>query len=430
MDVLVRNGPQQVNKECYTHAGSVNGNDQQIESAILNVKERIQEAWRTNTTQVKQLNDSISLLEQKITQSKCDYQHLTGPSSGSRKETTSRTNILILASMRTGSSFAGEMFNQNTDTLYVFEPLQDLGLHDSDPFLPTQAAQQLGDFYRCNFTSPFLRAVINDFNEREPVRKIDLVKSWVNDQLCTNWNSKQGTFETCRKVTPEMATESCNKIKIRAAKTVRLPHLNIVLHLMEDKGINLKVINILRDPRGMMSSVIPIHNNDYLVISKSRANKVLTAEHYVDKPPLRKRLETYCTSMLQNVLLGKQLSLWIGGENYMPVRYEDLARNPHDVASQMYRFTGLGELPQNIVKWLDDNTKADDSQNNENYVYSTKRNSKLISENWRTKMTLGLVKAIQETGSCTKFMEIMNYRIVETTTQLLNLSQSLVLPLN
>ena len=34
-----------------------------------------------------------------------------------------KTNVLILAGHRTGSSFLGEIFNQNRDAYYLFEPL-------------------------------------------------------------------------------------------------------------------------------------------------------------------------------------------------------------------------------------------------------------------------------------------------------------------
>lgn len=34
-----------------------------------------------------------------------------------------KTNVLIIAGHRTGSSFLGEIFNQNKDAYYLFEPL-------------------------------------------------------------------------------------------------------------------------------------------------------------------------------------------------------------------------------------------------------------------------------------------------------------------
>ncbi|XP_070581487.1 carbohydrate sulfotransferase 1-like [Ptychodera flava] len=401
-----------------------------VEDAISDLKEQLTDLKQSSNmteAQYRQVNDSITELLKTLRGREDDILSMIDGNPYSHYnhvQSTPQTNVLVLASMRTGSSFIGEILNRNPKVLYAFEPIKQLMLKDGAPTLPFRGANQLRDFYACDFSSPDLKKYLDFYNSLAPPSRLDYVKAWVNKDNCKLKLSGYG-WESCKRISADGATKSCRKYDIRAVKIIRIRDLSMFTHLMADPEVNLRVLNVVRDPRGMMSSVMPLHLNNYQVISKRVADRVLSVDHFNKNPGLRDRLKAYCDSMLRNYLLGQQP--WFPRGRHMVIRYEDAAYDPRGMAAKIYSFLGVS-MHGNVLRWLDVNTNIGDNERDLNYIYSTRRNSGQTAESWRRKVTFDLAEAIQNTGSCREFMNTMGYRIVHSAAELLNQSLSLVSP--
>ncbi|XP_077987545.1 carbohydrate sulfotransferase 1-like [Glandiceps talaboti] len=355
--------------------------------------------------------------------------HLSDPSHGivlpdemkdsvDEKDNSQPINVLVVASMRTGSSFVGELFKQNPDFLYIFEPLRALQLGDNDPLLPVQGIEMFEDMYTCNFSTPTTMDFLNKlYNPRIPVGKKDIVRAWVDDS-----SQECGAHDTyCHRMNSKTASHSCNGYKYRSIKTIRLQDLNLLVYLMSHHQVQLRIINVMRDPRAMMASVMPLQLGKYRKASKRDTHFVLKTEH-LDEDLLH-RLNVYCTTMLHNILLGTK-GKWLPKNKYFPLRYEDMANSPMTIAEKIYDFLGIS-LHTNVRNWLERNTKEDIKGDHGMYAYLTKRNSTATAQSWRSRITFDLAKVIENTGDCPQFMELLRYKKVKTPEMLQDVSISL-----
>nr|XP_002733262.1 PREDICTED: carbohydrate sulfotransferase 1-like [Saccoglossus kowalevskii] len=397
------------------HTAGFAAGDPDIVNAILDVRERLGEIKNLTRKQSEHFDKMVNALQGKQQRRESSLLNELPRENGSTRYSlpvlqTTGTNVLVSASMRTGSSFVGELLNQNPDSLYIFEPLKSLKLKDSDPYLPLFGADMLAAFYRCNFSAPSLKRFLDDFNSESVMTKRNHVREWVGWRYCSGWNTADKTYENCKPFTPAIASESCTKHTIKAAKIIRINDLSNLIHLMKDPEIDLKVINVIRDPRGKISSVLPIHLNGYRTISRMESNKIFTVEHLNAHPELSEILQRYCTETLRNILLARHAS-WFPKRNYQVIRYEDAAYEPKKTAEIIYKFLGLN-FHGDVLKWVDENTRQENIQD-PNFVYSTRRDSRMTAENWRRKLTLELAKSIENTGECGKLMDTLGYALLE-----------------
>ena len=76
---------------------------------------------------IRQQADFLHLLENNFTESKT-----TVPKAQTTQKPP-KTNVLLITAHRSGSTFLGELFNQNNDAFYMFEPLAAIqGPHSTD----------------------------------------------------------------------------------------------------------------------------------------------------------------------------------------------------------------------------------------------------------------------------------------------------------
>nr|XP_026696605.1 carbohydrate sulfotransferase 1 isoform X3 [Ciona intestinalis] len=104
------------------------------------------------------------------------------------------TAVIIFTSMRSGSSFLGELFNQHSQVFYMFEPLHAFGSYKEQR---ENRFRALHDISRCNFTN-----------------------------------------------LPNMYKQA----------VIAEPFLESLEPILEDSRVELRVIHLVRDPRAVMSS--------------------------------------------------------------------------------------------------------------------------------------------------------------------------------
>ncbi|XP_056138300.1 carbohydrate sulfotransferase 1-like [Lampris incognitus] len=348
-----------------------------------------------------------------------------------------RTHVLILATTRSGSSFLGQLFNQHPEVFYLFEPLY----HVQSALLPRLAQSRnpaerrvmlgaardlLRSLYHCHLNS--LESYIRPRPTQHSTDK--LFRRGASRALCSPpvCEASLGPVERglvlgdegecvrrCGALNVSLAAEVCRDKRHAAIKTVRIPHVGDLRALVEDPRLNLKVVQLVRDPRGILASRIETFRDTYRLWRLWRATG-----HRPYNLDLG-QINTVCEDFLSSVSTGLARPAWLRGK-YMLLRYEDLARSPLQRARELYNFLGLS-LDHSVEEWILNNTRGS-SELSSRQKYGTIRNSAANAENWRQKLSFDMVMYTQT--FCQPLLELLGYKTVSHAGELRNLSYSLV----
>ncbi|XP_022100406.1 carbohydrate sulfotransferase 1-like [Acanthaster planci] len=324
----------------------------------------------------------------------------------------SKVRVIILASMRTGSSFVGEFLGNNQDAFYLFEP----GLSVTETFERYKLGpgvqenvhlKMLQKLFRCDFQGLGFYIKWLSRHSLQSLHKI-APRFYSSCTRTLSGRRTEARWAQCS-ITQGMATSICKKSDFIVVKSIRVPDINLLLPMLEDKTeTNLKVIHLVRDPRAMMKSRVGAMRDTNL-------RRLSTDDKYT--------LSTYCKYNLANLELGtRRPSL---KQRYMFLRYEDAAQDPRGAAARIYQFLGRsGQVPESVTKWIESNTVTYKPG-----IYSTTRNSVYAYQKWRLTLPAWTAVEIQKTGQCAGMMRRMGYHSLDDRWHLRNLSRRLVDPI-
>ncbi|XP_035167843.1 carbohydrate sulfotransferase 3 [Oxyura jamaicensis] len=336
-------------------------------------------------------------------------------------------HVLLMATTRTGSSFVGEFFNQQGNIFYLFEPLWhvertvtfELGGANAvgSALVYRDVLQQLFlcDLYILeSFISPAPEEHLTPFMFRRSSSR-----SLCEEPVCTPAVKK--VFEKyhcknrrCGPLNITLATEACRSKRHVALKTVRLRQLEFLQPLAEDPRLDLRIIQLVRDPRAVLASRMVAFSGRYETLKKWAAEGAAPLqEDEVQK------LRGNCESIRLSAELGLRQPGWLRGR-YMLVRYEDVARAPLRKAEEMYRFAGIRPAPQ-VEEWIRANTQAPRDGSG---IYSTQKNSSEQFEKWRFSIPFKLAQVVQD--ACAPAMRLFGYKLAGSPEALTNRSLSLL----
>ncbi|XP_061667106.1 carbohydrate sulfotransferase 3-like [Syngnathoides biaculeatus] len=339
-----------------------------------------------------------------------------------------RKDILLLATTRTGSSFVGEFFNQHGDNMfYLYEPLwhvEKMLTLETGGTNATATAKAYCNVLRHLFLCDF--SLLESFIEPLPMDHItaSLFRRESSSSLCQEAVCSpfvKGVYERyrcrntrCGPLNLTMASESCLLKEHRAIKVVRVRQLEILRPLAEDPRLNVKFIQLVRDPRAVLSSRMVAFPGKY----KTWNNWLTNKDADIDDNEVKK-LKSNCDNIRMSVELGLRQPLWLRNR-YMLVRYEDVARSPVNKASEMYKFTGIPFTPQ-VKDWILKSTQV--SKENRG-LYSTQKNSTEQVEKWRFSLPYKAVQLVQKV--CGSTLKLFGYRFVTSEEMLRDESISLI----
>ncbi|XP_053742596.1 carbohydrate sulfotransferase 1-like [Synchiropus splendidus] len=348
-----------------------------------------------------------------------------------------RTHILILATTRSGSSFVGQLFNQHPEVFYLFEPLYHLQL----TLLPrlAQSRNQAERRVMLGAARDLLRALLHC--------RLESLESYIRPRPANHSTDKlfrRGASRTlcsppaceaslgpeerslvladegecvkrCGPLNVSVAADTCRAKRHAAIKTVRIPQISDLRALVEDPRLNLKVVQLVRDPRGILASRIETFRDTYRLWRLWRATG--RRPHNLDLG----QINTVCEDFRRSVSTGLSRPPWLRGR-YMLLRYEDLARFPLRMAQQLYSFLGLA-LDPSVKEWILNNTRGS-SDLSARQKFTTVRDSAANAENWRVKLSFDMVAYTQT--ACQPLLDMLGYKTVFHPRDLRNLSRSLV----
>ncbi|KAG9267520.1 carbohydrate sulfotransferase 3b [Astyanax mexicanus] len=339
-----------------------------------------------------------------------------------------RKHILLLATTRTGSSFVGEFFNQQGENMfYLFEPLwhveRMLTLESGRTNATASAAAYrnvLRQLFLCDFSmlESFIKPEPQDHVTHSLFRR-ESSQSLCEDPVCTPFVKK--VFERfrcrtrrCGPLNLTLASQSCLQKQHRAIKSVRVRQLETLRPLAEDPRLDIKFIQLVRDPRAVLASRMVAFSTKY----KNWKRWAEDGEVPEDDDEVRK-LKGNCDNIRMSAETGLKWPTWLRGR-YMLVRYEDIARFPMSKAAEMYQFAEIPFTPK-VKEWILKNTHASSEVSG---VYSTQKNSSQQVEKWRVSMPFKLAQVVQKV--CGPAMTLFGYTFAQSEEMLRDLSISLI----
>lgn len=244
-----------------------------------------------------------------------------------------------------------------------------------------------------------------------------------NSNKCWSINSKTIFFfnlryhcktRRCGPLNLTLASQSCLSKQHHAIKTVRVRQLDTLQLLVQDPRLDVRVIQLVRDPRAILASRMVAFSSQYKTW-KAWAQGGLVPEDDEEV----KRLKGNCDHVRISVEMGLSQPDWLKSR-YMLVRYEDIARYPMEKAEEMYRFAGIPFSSQ-AREWILRNTQTTEEASG---IYSTQKNSSQQAEKWRYSIPFTLAQVVQK--MCGPTMKLFGYKFVEDERTLINKSISLL----
>lgn len=166
----------------------------------------------------------------------------------------------------------------------------------------------------------------------------------------------------------------------------------------EYKDLNLKVIHLVRDPRGTMNS---------------RQQREIAA--WCGKYKACSSSQTFCNLVNEDLKHACELQKRYP-DRYRLVRYEDLALDPPQTTERLFKFLDIGPVPGEVAQFLETHTQGTSHLNTNNFLqppYRTVRNSTQAALEWCKKMKLKDIQRVQR--SCHDVLRKLGYKFVNHT---------------
>ncbi|KAK9710259.1 Sulfotransferase domain [Popillia japonica] len=258
---------------------------------------------------------------------------------------------VVITTWRSGSTFLGDVLNAVPGNFYHYEPLLNFGIVQiRGPPLAQLAINNLKNLLKCNYY---------DMQNYLSYGKTHIYLFTHNLRL---WSECEQYPQFCWNAT--FLSEFCKLYPFQSMKVVRL-RLNLAEELLKDESLNVKVLLLIRDPRGTLQS--------------RKHREWCPGLPDCDQPDL------LCTDMVSDYSAAADLQQKYSNR-FRAIRYEDLSLNPYKHVRELFDFFGLN-FHQNVINFLDSHTKA-----NSGGVSSTFRDSKNAPFHWRNDLNFSEVQ--------------------------------------
>lgn len=299
-------------------------------------------------------------------------------------------HILLVAYPRTGSSFVGDLIQSLPNSFYHFEPLHFIqGSFLNGSFY--EARDLLDNLFQCNISQ--IEGFLLWQKSHKAFMKLERnIRYWKNcfiNKTCYN-----GTY----------IDSFCRNQTLVLIKTIRMNLYEASKLFTSHPHLNLKLIYLVRDPRGTMNS-----------------RKKHPVKMWCRHDPMCINPNQFCSRISDDVTTMCSLSI-NRPEDFLVIRYEDISINPYSVASQLVKFIGLSEVPDQTLDFLKTHTHFTGNKSNRSkalglsYAYTTFRNSSATAMIWTKEMTFKYVFFLQKV--CKRFLSSFGYHSYRTVSSL------------
>ncbi|KAM4046735.1 carbohydrate sulfotransferase 7 [Anomaloglossus baeobatrachus] len=348
-----------------------------------------------------------------------------------------RTHVYLHATWRSGSSFLGELFNQHPGVFYLYEPAwhmwQSLYPGDAES-LQGALRDLLSSLFRCDFSALRLYAGDNltsaglfGWKSNKVMCSAPFCVAAAEDPSSTAGGPRDrvGLVEPkeCEQRCPARPLRDleaeCRRYPVVVIKDVRLLDLSSLRPLLRDPGLNLRVVQLFRDPRAVHNSRLRSRRSllrESLQVLRSRLRGVDAASRAVQQQMLHQggadyllsgSLEIICQAWLRDLLLVRGPSPpWLH-HRYLKIRYEDLVLSPQRELRRLLRFSGLSTLPA-LEDFMLNMTRGASYSSDKPFLVSA-RNAREAVSAWRERLSREQVRRVEE--ACGDAMQVLAYRM-------------------
>ncbi|XP_048348733.1 carbohydrate sulfotransferase 7 [Sphaerodactylus townsendi] len=368
-----------------------------------------------------------------------------------------KRHVYLHATWRTGSSFVGELFNQHPDVFYLYEPMWHLwqALYPGDA-LSLQGAlrDMVRSLFRCDFS--VLRLYAAPPAPRDPLAPFPLSAGAKSRNLSTasifGWRTNKvicsaplcpdaprarqevGLIDgaACERSCPPRALRDleaeCRKYPVVVIKDVRLLELGALLPLLRDPDLDLRVVQLFRDPRAVHNSRLKakqalLRESIQVLRSRNRAEpRGLPRPQLL--PPLAAgggggirahqqhraefflggALEVICQAWLRDLLFSRRAPAWLRAR-YTQLRYEDLVREPRAQLRRLLRFADLAAPPA-LESFVLNMTRGAAYSSERPFLISA-RDAREAIHAWRERLSREQVRQVED--ACGEAMTLLAY---------------------
>ncbi|XP_053940864.1 carbohydrate sulfotransferase 7 [Cuculus canorus] len=373
-----------------------------------------------------------------------------GGAAGNGSAAAGKRHIYLHATWRTGSSFLGELFNQHPDVFYLYEPMWHLwqALYPGDA-LSLQGAlrDMLRALFRCDFSVLHLYAAPPA--PRDPLAPAPPAAANLTTASIFGWRTNKvicsaplcpaaprprdhiGLVDgaACEESCPPRALREleaeCRKYPVVVIKDVRLLELSALMPLLREPGLNLRVVQLFRDPRAVHNSRLKarqalLRESIQVLRSRHRAEprgRQQQQQQLLLPPGLRGSapqhraefflggaLEVICQAWLRDLLLARRSPPWLR-RRYTQLRYEDLVREPRAQLRRLLRFAGLA-VPPALETFVLNMTRGAAYSSDRPFLISA-RDAREAIHAWRERLSRQQVRQVE--AACGEAMSILAY---------------------
>ncbi|XP_041453391.1 carbohydrate sulfotransferase 5-like [Lytechinus variegatus] len=317
-----------------------------------------------------------------------------------------------MAQWRSGSSVLGQLLSYNPELFYIFESLwpaatiRELRNISSGTIASKEIARDiLRGFAKCEFAADF----------------VDIYWRWPGSNLKKTPCSNKTSFIMS---SAEDLGICCNFFNGRLATKIIHADLELLKPLVTDDGINVKIIHLVRDPRGTAASRINYLKFSYVEIMKmlhrippkSDRLKPLGLLDNVPKEMLQFQeikennptMRGLCKWIRENTYLSPEsLPGWLQGRYHL-VKYEDFAMAPLKESQRIYDFIGMPFTAQ-MKQYINTITHPNSSDPpGSQSLFSISKNSQEIANKWKKYLTSEERRQI--TKECLDVLQLLLYQ--------------------
>ncbi|XP_043937414.1 carbohydrate sulfotransferase 6-like [Protopterus annectens] len=326
-----------------------------------------------------------------------------------------QSSILIISSWRSGSSFLGQLFNINPNVFYLMEPAWHVWKnfrHSSANSLHVEVSKLLRSLFLCN-TSAFDPYIQPHSRLNRNLFAWALSRALCSPPACDAYDySETATEEAC--------SEACGSYSLRNVEEVCQAHTHIVLKevrilsleplysLLKDPALNLKIIHLVRDPRGVFKSRSKERsalNFDSNILYNNFKEKRNFFRYFSVKRDYE-LLEEICKSQVNMYKQATQQNHSFIKGRYKMVRFEDLTKDPLKVASDLYEFTNLTLTPK-LQTWIYNLTHGTGDGGKYGSFQVSPRDAVHVSEAWKTELSIFTIQQIEQ--QCAEAIQVFGY---------------------
>ncbi|KAH9632145.1 hypothetical protein HF086_006579 [Spodoptera exigua] len=286
---------------------------------------------------------------------------------------------LVISSWRSGSTFLGDLVNSIPSNYYHYEPLLMYGTKQlRRPTDATEALSIVRRMFKCNFEG--LEEYF-EFESKDLSLFSHSTRLW---EYCKNEKSNDLCFNG------DFISRICKLFPFQSMKLVRL-RLSLVDEILNDNELNVRVILLMRDPRGLMQS------------RRHRRFCELSSDCW--EPSL------VCADMISDYVAARNIMQRYPGR-LLVVRFEDLALKPDITTQKILDFMRV-DGRKAFDEFLESHTNMEVAG-----VHSTFKVTRNIPFKWKYTLDYNYVNDLQI--ACKEAMRLWGYKMVYNETHMMS----------